>query len=409
MYSTIPLYYSNSYDKKLRAFVLALSTYAGKPAVILDRTLFYPEGGGQVGDIGTLNDEAVIDTQKDDHGTIFHVLAAEPTFAVGDTVTLQLDWSHRYDYMQQHTAQHLLSGTMHRLFGIGTVSVHFGHADMSIEIDAQELSDTNIVQLEDTVNAIIRQAIPVTSKIVGQEEAQALGLRRSIKVNGDVRIIAIKECDTIACGGIHVSNTSELHYIQYLRSERIRGHLRTFWVAGSRAIATIRKNQTIVDTVGTLLSTPAENIIENVSTLQQQLGEAQYLGRLHAVQVAKLLLEKELQQAKKVQNIPLVVVDASSWSEPYIKNLPEALLELSPLALCVVSEREDEKLNWLICLKGIEHEGAIFQAIRKQALPLIKGKGGGKPPLWQGIGADKTSKVQFIKQVKAIFLEWING
>lgn len=406
MCETIPLYYSKPYDTKLSANVLALTTYTGKPAVVLDRTLFYPEGGGQPGDMGTLNQEVVIDTQKDSEGTIFHILEREPDCAVGETVQLQVDWNHRYTYMQQHTGQHLLSGTMYQLFGIGTVSVHLGHDDLSIEIDATELP---VTQLEDAVNAIVRQKVPVTARVVTHAEGEALNLRRTVKVAGDARIVSIGDFDTIACGGIHVADTSELQYIHYLRSERIRGHLRTYWTAGARAIEVIRKNQAIVDGVGTLLSSPPELIVESISTLQQQLGEAQYLCRQHAVEVAKLLVEKEIAQSDYIDAIPLVILDASKWAEAHLKNLPEALLEISSLALCMVSEREDGKISWLICLKGMAEEQAAFQAVRKKALPLIEGKGGGRPPLWQGIGNKGSAKVQFLEQVKTIFLEYFNG
>ncbi|NLA93140.1 MAG: alanyl-tRNA editing protein, partial [Spirochaetales bacterium] len=188
----------------------------------LDRTIFYPEGGGQPGDRGFIDQVKVNDTQLNANGEILHQIEGESNFVAGQEVTLTLDWDHRYDFMQQHSAQHLLSGTLYTLFKIGTVSVHLGQAEISIELDTDELSEEQIVATEEAVNKVIRQNVPISAQTVKQEEIPPLNLRRSVKVEGDVRLITIEGHDLIACGGLHVKESSELGYIYYLRSERIR-------------------------------------------------------------------------------------------------------------------------------------------------------------------------------------------
>jgi alanyl-tRNA synthetase len=401
---TVPHYYEQPYTKTLRATVVAVDTYKGKPAVILDTTICYPEGGGQPGDQGFLDANAIVDTVKDEQGHIYHLLNDNPSYVAGDVVTVSLDWEHRYDYMQQHTAQHLLSGALFRLFGISTVSVHLGHDELSIEVDTQEMTDTMIDELEDEVNGAIRSNVPVLASIVTQEKAQQLGLRRTIKVSGDVRIIQIGAYDTIACGGIHVGNTGELELIQAVRQETIRGHVRTFWIAGRRAVHTVRKNRTMIKELGALLSAPPSEIVEAVSQVQTQLADARYQQGELAEQLAHLRLAAAVHSSERYTDVPLVFLDASDWSELEYAQLPQALFAYEHILLCAVRTRSDGRLNWMIAQKGISDDPKWFQMIRREALGLIDGKGGGKPPLWQGIGENAAQKEVFMKKIEDLVL-----
>ncbi len=405
MHATHPLYYDDSYGMKATATVMELGAYRGNPFAILDSTIFYPEGGGQPGDRGDIGSSTVVDTVYDDDGRILHLLTAHPAFKVGDTVEMQLDWSHRYDYMVQHTAQHLLSGLLHHMLGIGTVSVHLGHEDLSIEADAEELEEKDIEKIEDAANKVIREAVAVSAVEVTREDALEMGLRRSVKVDGDVRIVRIGEYDTIACGGVHVADTSELRFVQYLRSEKIRGHLKTYWVAGDRAIAMVRRNRRIVDEAGTLLSMPPEEIPNGITLLQKQLSEQRYQGNLLALRLAATRLDFMLQG----KDYPLVAFDASNWSDDEFKALPETILDKAAIALCAVKSRDDGRLAWMVALKGTKNDVALFQTIRSDLLPLIEGKGGGKPPLWQGVGNDASKKTEFLERVELLLREDHDG
>ncbi len=403
------LYYREPYATTLKATVVAIKREKGVNTLQLDHTIFYPEGGGQPGDRGFIDQVKVTDTQLSADGVILHLLEGEGNFVEGQEVTLTLDWNHRYDFMQQHSAQHLLSGTLFRLFKIGTVSVHLGHEEISIELNTDELSEAQIVATEEAVNRVIRQNVPISAQTVKQEEIPSLNLRRSVKVEGDVRLITIEGYDLIACGGLHVKESSELGYIYYHRSERIRGHLRTFWIAGERAIDTIRRNNAIVDEVGTLLSVPPEEIVEGLASLQREVTQKQYEGQQHALKVASLLFERLLEESETVGGIPLVIFDASDWEEPYLKQLPELFLKRTDLALAYVAERPDKKVGWLLCLKGVEGEIEFVKSFKEEALPLIEGKGGGRPPMWQGIGNLSGGKGQFLERVESLLREHLDG
>lgn len=408
MHMTKPHYHIDPYDQSLEATVVALGNHRGKPFVILDQTICYPEGGGQPGDKGTLNTVSIVDTITDDDGQILHLLATKPDLSVGSRVTIAIDWTHRYDYMQQHTAQHLLSGILHSQLHIGTVSVHLGHDDLSIELDADEFSDLDAEAIEDAVNADVRKSVPVTAFEVSQEGATELGLRRQVKVDGVVRIVQIGDSDMIACGGVHVSNTSELRFISFLRTERIRGRVKTYWLAGNRAIAGIRRNRQIVDNAGTLLSLPPNEISEGIAALQSQLVDAKYQTRQLLFRIATLRLSQAVNLAPTLNGFTIMTVDASDWGEQEFKALPETLSDISHTLMCVVREREDGKLAWLLAVKGLTNEAGLFQTIREKALPIIEGKGGGKPPLWQGIGSLGAQKHDFLNQVATLFRGYVD-
>lgn len=407
MRSSEPVYYNEPYERSITVTILDIIPLKDHDGIILDRTICYPEGGGQPGDQGFLGGSRILDTQIDASGAILHFIERPHDLCVSDVLPLNLDWQHRYDYMQQHTAQHLLSGTLHRIFGIGTVSVHLGHEDLSIELDVEELSEEQVRRIEDAVNEVVTESVPVTADILTQEQSHLLGLRRPVKVETDVRIVRIGSYDTIACGGVHVRDTNELRYVQYLRSERIRGHLRTSWVAGDRSIELIRRNNCIVDSVGTALSLPAGKIVEGISSLQSQLADCRYHAHGLSVRIASLLLHAEIHGSES--GTPIVLFDATSWTEEEFTSLPEALLPLKGLALCAVRERPDGKLAWVVALKEFDTAHKLFQEVREAALPLIGGKGGGKPPLWQGIGTDQTGKDSFLAMVETLFVRWLRG
>ncbi|MDX9809332.1 MAG: alanyl-tRNA editing protein, partial [Sphaerochaetaceae bacterium] len=183
MHVTEKTYYDLPYERELTVRVVDIITDGKHKAVVLDKTIFYPEGGGQPGDMGWLGTYEIIDTQKKNDGTIEHVLSEGDVPEIGKEYRLMLNWSHRYDFMQQHTAQHLISGILYSSASIGTVSVHFGKDLFTIETDADEIEPTVLLAVEDKVNEIIRTHVPLQVKTATREEADTMGLRREVKVD----------------------------------------------------------------------------------------------------------------------------------------------------------------------------------------------------------------------------------
>ncbi len=396
MNNSEPLFYKDGYLKEVATKVIAIEPQKKYDQVVVEQTIFYPEGGGQPGDRGTIDNFEVLDTQSNSKGEILHYIKKDHTLKVGDNVNLKLDWEHRYDYMQQHSAQHLLSGTLFKLLKVGTLSVHLGNEDFSIEVDAKSLTEKELFDLEDQVNKAIRSSEEIRDSTHTPLEVEKLNLRREVKVTGDARIVTMGSFDKIACGGVHVKNISEIKNIQFLRSEKIRGNLRLFFTAGDRSIALIRANKKIVDEVGTVLSSQSENIVSNVEKLKLELVDCRYHYNRQVATLTKLLLEQKIKDN-------VAVFDATDWGEDHYKAIGEVLLKVDKFAIVVVRENQSQRLNWMVALKGFGEENTIYNQIKEQALPLIDAKGGGKAPLWQGIGQNKNNKEAFLAKCVTIF------
>ena len=204
------LYYQDPYLTKITCTVKAVSHTDKATEVRTDKTIFYPESGGQPGDRGTLGQYRVLDTRKADDGDSILILDPSSEVKEGDVLELVLDWDHRYKFMVIHAAQHMLSGLLFTMFGIGTVAVHQGEEYLTIETDKSAIDEKVIDELILAANEKIRENHSIIYHEMSHKDAEALGLRRSIKVEGDVRIVEIKDVDRIACGGIHASRTGEL-------------------------------------------------------------------------------------------------------------------------------------------------------------------------------------------------------
>jgi alanyl-tRNA synthetase len=237
------LYYTDAY---LRIFT-ARVTAAEPRRVILDRTAFYPTSGGQPNDIGTLAGAPVTDV-IDDGQDIIHVLAerdALETPAPGSEVQGALDWGRRFDHMQQHTAQHVLSAVFARVLGAETVSVHLGGSS-TIDLAVPALSAEDARRVEDEASQIVFDNRPVTVRFVDEDQVVALGLRRPPKRTGMIRVVEVADCDRSACGGTHVRATGEIGPVLLRRWERSRGHLRVEFLSGWRALADYRSKHALV-------------------------------------------------------------------------------------------------------------------------------------------------------------------
>jgi len=244
------LYYTDSYLHQFQARV----TSVDGQKVYLDRTAFYPSSGGQPFDIGNLGGIAVIDV-VDEGDQLVHVL--EKPLAPGE-VTGEVDWVRRFDHMQQHTGQHLLSAVFAELFGISTVSFHMGAAVSTIDVSAASLSPSQTERVEERCAEIVAEARPV---LITFEDATAdLGLRKASERTGTLRIVSIENLDRSACGGTHVRSTSEIGAVQIRKLEKIRATTRVEFVCGTRAIRAARADFRLLSDVARTLSTPFEEI-----------------------------------------------------------------------------------------------------------------------------------------------------
>ncbi|HKJ02531.1 MAG TPA: alanyl-tRNA editing protein, partial [Longimicrobiales bacterium] len=217
--------------RRLDTEVVSAGEDRGRPFVILADTILYPEGGGQPADGGTVGGVPVVDVRKT-AGAIRHVLASP---APSGPVTVELDWTRRFDHMQQHTAQHLLTAVADQRFGWPTTAFHLGAHVSDIELGTPGIDAAELAELEEAVAAEIRAARPVTARRVSPEAYAALPVRsRGLPEGhtGDVRLVEIEGIDLNTCGGTHCASTAELEALKLLGTEPVRGGTRLFYAAG---------------------------------------------------------------------------------------------------------------------------------------------------------------------------------
>ena len=264
---TSRLYYEDGYLRSAEAEVVGVTD----DGIILDRTVFYPEGGGQPGDRGTFGKWRIVNTVKGDDGDPVHVIEGEKPW-VGERGMLSLDWNHRYFYMTEHSAQHLVSALLFSNHGIGTVAVHQGELYFTIETDSSAIDERTLLAVEDEANAAIRESHRIEQREMSHADAEALGMRRSIKVDGRVKVVFIEGLDAVACGGVHLASTGEIKEIQFCGSEKIRGHVRTIWKCGDLSVEYRRINRRLVAAAASMLSAEPESIPEAIERLEGDIA-----------------------------------------------------------------------------------------------------------------------------------------
>ena len=245
--STERRYYDDSYTTQFRAPITRRGELGGRAAVELAATYFYPESGGQEADRGTLGPWTVVDVQADDDGGVWHVVSDAPEAAAagskrsevpdaGTEVEGRIDWIRRFDHMQQHTGQHILSAAFERVLAASTLSSHLGEERGSIEVAMADVTWRTVERLEDAANAIVWRDLEIVRHWVDDEGVKRLALRKPPKFTGRIRIVEIPEWDVSACGGTHTLRTGEVGVIKIVRWEKVRGNLRFEFLCGTRAL-----------------------------------------------------------------------------------------------------------------------------------------------------------------------------
>ena len=256
------LYYADCYLQSFDARVMEIADEGRR--VYLDRTAFYPTSGGQLFDLGTLGGVAV-EAVVDEEDRIAHILAG-PLKA--ETVHGEIDWARRYDFMQQHTGQHLLSAVLEELFHFKTVSVHMGTEMSTVDIDTPSISEEQLAMAERRCFEVIARAVPTA--ITFEDASVGRGLRKESARTGTLRIVSINGVDRSACGGTHVRNSAEIGLVLAGKVEKIRGITRVEFVCGGRALRRARGDNQLLAAISRALSLPAGQAPERIAALVEQ-------------------------------------------------------------------------------------------------------------------------------------------
>jgi alanyl-tRNA synthetase len=388
------IYYQDAYRVQFSADLVSVEIRDGKPWALLDRTAFYPEGGGQPGDRGRIGDAVVLDTKKDGD-TVYHLV--DRSLSPG-RFDCELDWDHRFDYMQQHTGQHVVSGCLYRNHGISTVAIHLGEEYATVETDRTEIDDSVLAAVEDESNELIRRHLPVDAEWRDEQEIEPGELRRASKKHGVIRIVSIGDFDRVACGGVHTATTADIGLVKLIATETVRGRVRTVWKIGNRAYRDYGLKHDVVSTLGTMLSSPPETVVERTRQLEEKLRSAEYHRRELELLLTRRKAEELAEGARAAEDGgPRIAAAIVEDSQVDFEELMKLLSEREHLVAAVVYPGE-KSVQW-----GIADGAGIGidpKRLREELLEEFAAKGGGKPPLWRGMLPKQEDAGAFLRRAK---------
>lgn len=376
------LHYDDPYFLEFDALVTTRREHAGRPAVILDRTAFYAESGGQPWDTGVLDDVPVV-AVIEEQGEILHVL--ERPLAV-ERVHGRVDGERRRDHRQQHHGQHLLSRAFVRVADAHTISFHLGSETTSIDLD-RYVNEAEIAAAERLVNEVVWESRPVRVFSVDREEARRMGVDAPAEAGAAIRLIEVEGFDVQACGGTHPRSTSEVGIVVVTGSERYKGGSRIQFLCGHRALASFRRRASVLERVGALLSAPLDRLPDAVERTLAQVNEASRRAQGFLEQAVASEARRLLSQAEG--DAPVIVSTYDGWGPADLKALG---LRLVTLEKCVVflGSRTDGKAYVVVAQsEGLPHD---VPALLKHVLGPLGGRGGGKGNVAQG-GAESPDQL----------------
>lgn len=371
---TRQLYYRDPYLHTFNAKVVAL-----KPGwIALDQTAFYPEGGGQPADYGWIEGQPVTDTQIDKQGVIWHQVSLAA--AIDATVEGRIDWLRRFDHMQQHTAQHVLSQAFWQLFQAETVGFHLGEQVVTIDLAGAELDAAMLDQAEALTNAKLRGKLPVRSFEVSAEMLPASELRKLPQVDADIRLVEIGDFDLCPCGGTHVRDLGEVGLVKVLSSERKRGNIRVAFVAGQRAYQDYASKHGQLAGLSALLSEPIANVAAAVERLQGKLQDLEREEKRLREQVLTLQAKELLSTTQTLGSVRFIVQELPSHSLGEAKFLASYLAEQGQSVILFGLPDEPYRLVAAASTGVTVPLGALL----KDIVSKHRGRGGGSPISAQG-------------------------
>ena len=365
---TEKIYYENVRQTSFRAKVILVDT-AGEEIsrVVLDRTAFYPEGGGQPCDLGKLGGREVLDVQEEE-GLIIHQIRG--TLQEGEMVVGEIDWARRFDLMQQHSGEHIVSGMVHELYGYRNVGFHMGEDLITIDFDGI-LEEEELTHLEERVNRYLWENHPVQVLYPSDEELLNMDYRSKKELTGQVRLVSFPGADLCACCGTHVENTGEIGLVKLLSCHRFRQGVRVEMLSGKRAFdyLTVHYRQNSIN--ARTLSVKPDDTVRAVDHLQAELyrlrGELmEARGRIHS-QIARIC---------RGRTKAAVLTEAMNPAD--IRKTLDQILDQA-CGPCILIAGEDGAYKYALG----ERDGDVRQ-LNQRLGEALQGRGGGKPFFVQG-------------------------
>lgn len=399
------LYYQDAYTQQFTAVITERVTVNGRHAITLDRTYFYPTSGGQPFDQGIINNQPVVDvTIRSEDEAILHWLAGE--LPEDDAVTAVIDWPRRFDHMQQHTGQHILSQAFTRTTGAHTIGFHLGDESVTIDLNVSELSAGQLQRAEQLANQIVWENRPIRIHFVTQVEAEQMPLRKIPPVQtGKIRLIDIEDFDLTACGGTHVARTGGVGLIKVVKLERRRSAVRVEFRCGGRALADYGTKNETVQALMTVLTTGQDELVTAVTRQQEENKTAQRTIKKLRSTLLEAQAAELVKNGRQQAGITLVTQVFDGSDDVNLRQLGNHLTQHSGIVALLASAGSKSQL--LFCRS--EDAPGDMQALLKEAFrQLGGGGGGGSAALAQGggPGVENGRLSQILTKCQANFMSF---
>ncbi|EKN69454.1 alanyl-tRNA synthetase [Neobacillus bataviensis LMG 21833] len=388
------IYYQDAYIQTFTAHVLKQEKDEnGNWYAVLDQTAFYPTGGGQPHDTGTISVEKVVNVEEID-GEVRHYLESPLQDSAGE-VSGTIDWERRFDHMQQHAGQHILSAAFEQLFDYNTVGFHLGVDNLTIDLETENLTDAEVKKAEALANRIILENRPIETKWVTEEELSHYPLRKETKVKKDIRLVIIPEFDYNGCGGTHPKATGEVRGIKILDWEKQRKKVRIQFACGNRVLQLLGDKQRLLLGLTKLLNAPEAEMEQAVARLLEN-------GKL---------TEKALEQAQEsllqyeandllAKNNHIVAEVFQNRTIQELQKLARFVIAEDDGALVLFVSANDSRMQ-LVCARGTTRTENM-KALVGEILPLLNGKGGGNDSFAQGGGNALIPAEEILQQLLTV-------
>jgi alanyl-tRNA synthetase len=377
------LYYNDQYIREFTAEIVDIKETDSKFHVVLDKTAFFPGGGGQFADSGKIDIHEVVDIYEE-NGLVYHVLEKKPIKI--HKVKCYIDWEKREDGMHQHFGQHILSASFVKLFNANTVGFHLGNEVSTIDIIGQ-FDEGKIREVEKYANEIISENITTEFLVPTRKELKKMGLKIDVsKIDEEIRVVKINDLDVNPCCGVHPRSTLDVRMIKIKKYEKYKQGMRIEFLAGNRAINYSIEKDSILTQICRYLSCSDKDAIRGISSLNDKLQSVLAQNKKIEEELMKYQVKEMIDTSQRIGDISIV---KSIYNDKNVKEVGKVASKIvehdNVIALMVA--KGDDKVNFIFaCSKNIKN--ISMNDLLKDALTLVDGRGGGSPFLAQGGGND---------------------
>ena len=389
------LFYIDSYIKNFTAEIEEVKEVDDKFHVLLNKTAFFPGGGGQYCDLGTIDNINVLDVYEE-NDKIYHVLEKKPNRI--HKVKCEIDWDRREYGMQHHFGQHIISACFNNEYKAKTVGFHLGKDFSTVDIEGL-FKEEDILKIEKMCNEIIKENITVEFLNITKKEAKKLKIKEDLSKLGDnIRIVKIDDIDMNLCCGVHMKNTLDLRVIKIKKFEKYKKATRIEFLCGTKAIEEMLKRENYLNKICKLLSSNEEDAYKSIERLNNKLNEVNKENRRLEEIISNYEVKEMIESAEKINNMNIIVKVYENKTMNYMNKIANKIIEKEN-NIGLFALKNDDKLNLLFaCSKNLEKMD--MNILLKDSIKLIDGKGGGSKVLAQGGGKNNSNLDSLFDYVK---------